>query len=400
MFEIYSIWHMIAATQCKKEQPVATSDSNHFSDHASASPAPGAVWLLAALALAVLGALPLLLVAPWVPWVSAVGVALMSFAVVGRLLGQAQAGHARAVQAQADARDKAQQSAQALASLLLDVLPAWKRHVDIVKNQTEDAVTSLTGSFAKVLEQFDLAGIGGVGAGGGSGATDTISLLDLCERELQPVVLSLTHVIDSKDALLVNIRNLAHETLELQAMAADVRSIAAQTNLLALNAAIEAARAGESGRGFAVVATEVRMLSQRSAETGTRIGQRVGQIAAIMNGTMAAAELANVEDKRAVSLSGELVEHVLGHVRKLGASADSMHSHGMVVRKEVEALLMAMQFQDRVSQILCGVENNMVLMEQALEQMDTDALPSSDDWLQALNATSAMDDQVYQRTNR
>ena len=159
-------------------------------------------------------------------------------------------------------------------------------------------------------------------------------------------------------------------------------------------------RAGESGRGFAVVASEVRMLSQRSAETGTRIGQRVGQIATIMNDTMTTAEAANVEDKRAVSLSGELVEHVLGHVRKLGASADSMHSHGMVVRKEVETLLMAMQFLDRVSQILCGVENNMVLMGQTLERIDTDALPSSDDWLQALNATSAMDDQLYKRSNR
>jgi methyl-accepting chemotaxis protein len=371
-----------------------------LADGASPPAAPGALWLLAALAMTVMAALPLLLDASWVPWVSAVGVAVVSFSVVGWLLVQVQAAHARAEQAQADAHEAARQSAQDLASLWLDVLPAWQHHVDIVKNQTETAVTQLTGSFAKVLEQFDLAGIGGVRSGGAANSNNTISLLDLCERELQPVVLSLTNVIDSKDALLVNIRNLAKETLELQAMAADVRSIAAQTNLLALNAAIEAARAGESGRGFAVVASEVRMLSQRSAETGTRIGQRVGQIAAIMNDTMTTAEVANVEDKRAVSLSGELVEHVLGHVRKLGASADSMHSHGMVVRKEVETLLMAMQFQDRVSQILCGVNNNMVLMGQALEQMDTDALPSSDDWLEALNETSAMDDQVYKRTHR
>jgi len=77
-----------------------------------------------------------------------------------------------------------------------------------------------------------------------------------------------------------------------------------------------------------------------------------------------------------------------------------MHSHGMVVRKEVETLLMAMQFQDRVSQILCGVENNMALMGQTLEQMETQALPSSDEWLEALNETSAMDDQIYKPTHR
>jgi methyl-accepting chemotaxis protein len=292
-----------------------TSDSNHFSDGASPPAAAGAVWLLAALALTVIASLPLWLDASWVPWVSAVGVAVVSFPVVGWLLVQVQAAHARADEAKAGAQEMARQSAQDLASFLLDVMPAWQHHVDIVKTQTETAVTQLTSSFAKVLEQFDLAGIGGARAGGAANSSNTIGLLDLCERELQPVVLSLTHVIDSKDALLVNIRNLAKETLELQAMAAEVRSIAAQTNLLALNAAIEAARAGESGRGFAVVASEVRMLSQRSAETGTRIGQRVGQIAAIMNDTMTTAEAANVEDKRAVSLSGELVEHVLGHVR-------------------------------------------------------------------------------------
>jgi methyl-accepting chemotaxis protein len=178
-------------------------------------------------------------------------------------------------------------------------------------------------------------------------------------------------------------------------MAAEVGSIAAQTNLLALNAAIEAARAGESGRGFAVVASEVRMLSQRSAETGRRIGERVGQIASIMTSTMATAEQATTQDKHAVSLSGELVQHVLGHVRKLGESADSMHKHGMVVRQEVEQLLMAMQFQDRVSQILEGARADMDQMQAALENLPQTPLPSSDEWLDALNQTAKMTDQIY-----
>lgn len=96
---------------------MATSNTDHFSEGASPSSAPGAVWLLAALALTVLGALPLVLDAPWAPWFSAVGVGLVSFAVVGWLLSQVQAADARAAQAQADARDAARQSAQELASL-------------------------------------------------------------------------------------------------------------------------------------------------------------------------------------------------------------------------------------------------------------------------------------------
>jgi methyl-accepting chemotaxis protein len=363
-------------------------------------------WFLAALAIALTAALPLLSGEYWVQWASVAGVGVLAFATVGWLVAQVAAANARTAQAQAQARDLADLAAQEVTGLLRDVLPAWQHHVERVKTQTEGAVVQLTTSFASVLQQFDLAGIGGAvggnanGSGNGNDAANTIGLLALCERELQPVVLSLTTVIEGKDALLSNIRNLARETLELQAMAAEVGSIAAQTNLLALNAAIEAARAGESGRGFAVVASEVRMLSQRSAETGRRIGERVGQIGAIMNATMRSAEEATIEDKHAVSLSGELVEHVLGHVRKLGASADSMHKHGLVVRTEVEKLLVAMQFQDRVSQILCGVDNNMALMHQTLEEVQTQALPNSDDWLDALNQAANMNDQLYTRTRR
>ncbi len=365
--------------------------STYPPQHATARRIGLGVWWLLPVLLVLLAAWPLWVRSTWLAVLALAAVFALSSAAVWWLLAQRQSTPVP------DADPQALAAAQDLANFLQNVLPAWRYQIDLVKSQTEAAVLQLTTSFANVLQHFDQAGIGG-GAARGAGADATISLLTLCERELQPVVLSLTSVIEGKDVLMNNIRALAEQTLTLQTMSAEVRSIAAQTNLLALNAAIEAARAGQSGRGFAVVAAEVRMLSQRSAETGQRIGERVSHIAAIMQTTLAGAQETTVQDKRAVALSGELVEHVLGHVRKLGDSASAMHTHGMVVRTEVESLLMAMQFQDRVSQILVGLDNNVQRMQDALGGLPDQGLPDAEAWLHEMNQASWMEDQIYRTT--
>ena len=76
------------------------------------------------------------------------------------------------------------------------------------------------------------------------------------------------------DGISGTINHIYKQSIEIENIVALINEISFQTNLLALNAAVEAARAGDAGRGFAVVATEVRNLSQKTAESAKLIKGR------------------------------------------------------------------------------------------------------------------------------
>lgn len=90
----------------------------------------------------------------------------------------------------------------------------------------------------------------------------------------------------SQSALDVNAR-LAEATREITTVVDLIQNVAGQTNLLALNAAIEAARAGEAGLGFAVVANEVKKLAQTTANATDGIRDKITEIQAAVEQTVA-----------------------------------------------------------------------------------------------------------------
>lgn len=281
-----------------------------------------------------------------------------------------------------------------VAHLLSCILPLWNTHVGSVKQQAENAVGQLISSFSSMINQFDLAGFGEVSNTDASQNTDaTITLLQLCKKELTPVIDSLAKMIASKDELLTSIRDLANSTAEMQNMAHEVGQIAAQTNLLALNAAIEAARVGPQGRGFAVVADEVRKLSHLSADTGKRIGDRVNQISVIMKQALNAADRATLQDRKVLEVSGAVVRDVLTHVENMGDSAEQMRHYGKIIRNDVENLLVSLQFQDRISQILDVVSTDINKLQESVAHIDQEQLPSSEQWIESLQSTYTMQDE-------
>ena len=322
-----------------------------------------------------------------------VGVAAASFWTFMRAVRNARVAPRAGAEPTGESEPRSEDRANPLSRLLTGILPVWLQHVRAVKVQTEEAVNQLATSFSSISEQFEVAGFQGASGSATERHDTTISLLTLCERQLQPVIRSMTSILDGKDALLASVRELSAATSELQGMATGVGSIAAQTNLLAINAAIEAARVGVAGRGFAVIAKEIRNLSQMSAQTGKQVTERMAHVTRIMESTVEAAANASAHDKTAIELSGSVIEDVLTHVRELSVDAEKMRAQGGIIRNDIENLLVNLQFQDRVSQIISVIDGDVSRLRDVVASEQT--VPEPDAWLSALGHHYTMDDQRH-----
>jgi methyl-accepting chemotaxis protein len=134
--------------------------------------------------------------------------------------------------------------------------------------------------------------------------TDTISLIRAeADRTTQLVRTAASDVAASvaiKEQLTRSVRDIG----EVSAL---IREIAAQTNLLALNATIEAARAGVAGRGFAVVATEVKNLAERTEAATQEIAERIEEVRASTERSLAAVMNISVSTDAIVGATGGIV---------------------------------------------------------------------------------------------
>ena len=270
-----------------------------------------------------------------------------------------------------------------LSGLIGGIFPVWTRHMELVRSETETAITNLADRFSVMLGSLRSA------ANLLPGSSDRLVLEHLRESlvNLPNALKSLDESKASRELFLSQIESLGTSMGELHSLAEGVKKLAAQTNLLALNAAIEAARCGEAGRGFAVVAGEVRELSKLSAQTGAEIREKVdGIVGAVGNAVKTAGELSHKEQ----TLLGQAERTVSGTLEEFERRAQEaelriagLRNSGAEVAQAIEQVLVDLQFQDRVSQILSNVETDTRRFATAIDQ---DEVPDASAWLTRLEA--------------
>jgi methyl-accepting chemotaxis protein len=115
------------------------------------------------------------------------------------------------------------------------------------------------------------------------------------------------------------------------------------------------------------------------------------QVTTLMKSTVEAATRAAVDDKAAVELSTCVVEDVLSHVRELGVGADRMRDQGQIICGDIENLLISLQFQDRVSQIIGVVDDDIRRLQGVVESGEP--VPDLQAWMTELQQHYTMNEQ-------
>jgi methyl-accepting chemotaxis protein len=287
--------------------------------------------------------------------------------------------------------------------LCIDVLPIWAGQIDMARQHTEEATFALTQRFADISQRLSSATSTSRNSAGEDDNT-LLTLLNEAQLELDSIITSLRAALGTKENLLQEVNALSSHTEALQRMAKDVGDIAKQTNLLALNAAIEAARAGEVGRGFAVVADEVRKLSTLSGETGKKIAETVETVNLAIGETLQVSRQYAEQDEALVNSSSAVIGHVISRfgqaANNLSESSEALRHEGQAIGQEVAEVLVSLQFQDRVSQILNLVNNDLYKLRQNIEQGRQDRTGATGSsgidaarWLDELSHTYTMPEQ-------
>lgn len=238
--------------------------------------------------------------------------------------------------------------------------PIWTKQIETCSNTLMTELEAIANTFASIVEQ--LAQVKSAVTSNMNVLTGSESSANLT-HEMGTISSTLKTALSQQKEVVIEMQGLTPLSEQLELMAKNVNDIASQTNLLALNAAIEAARAGESGRGFSVVADEVRKLATDSAEIGSQMINQTEAIREKINTVLKTTEQAAQDESQIVinaeSSLNSVIENYQSIVQKFQDSTDVLVNTSDHIENDISQTLVALQFQDRITQILQNVNKGI-----------------------------------------
>jgi methyl-accepting chemotaxis protein len=279
--------------------------------------------------------------------------------------------------------------------LTRQVVPVWQRSVEAARTHSEQEAGTLLESFARVSSHLDLAMAGTRDAPLLEiGAVD--ELIERHRAEIDQVQADARQALNLVKHMLAQVKAMGGTVDQLVVLTNQVQAIARATHMLSLNASVEATRAGASGAGFAVVARDVGDLATQSRQAAQQMASHVQRVREAIVEMQSSRQNFDLDDE---DLSMRTESHARAAVRALMSSlgdsarnSRTLRDAGRQAQTDIDNILMSLQAQDRLSQMLQSVTEDMARMERWLKGEPDDAALSASAWLGRLESSYTMED--------
>ena len=294
---------------------------------------------------------------------------------------------------------------EGLDALCQKVLPIWASQVAMARMHTEESIVDLAQRFESLTQRLDAAVITSEKVVGSDIQTGIVELLQNSQLELGIITQALGDSLEAKEKQHHSLEGLFGLTEQLKKMAWKVNHIASQTTLLTGNAALMAALSGEAGHDFFVVAEEVGQLSQASGVIGKEINQIIVTVNKAIEDILINSEKFVRQDKETQANAVRIIASVLSHFKltagSLSESEALLRTENNAINQEIYDVFVSLQFQDRVSQILKLVGDDLNKLEQHLHVLNNEEIRAGqsrsinvEQWLEELAKTYTMEEQL------
>ena len=241
--------------------------------------------------------------------------------------------------------------------------------------QIESSVVGVCGSFQGIAERAKeavarTASFLSQAGEGSSGARSFETLIDNCSGTLVKILNVTEEAGEISQRAIERIRQMDKASQSISGAIQQLEQIAQGNKILALNARIEAARAGEHGAGFAVVAMEVISQTERSQKVNAQVSELILNLRSLAGSTLEDLQRMNDQDrKRVEQCRGEVDESLRdlqGAHDEMKTMLTGMTEEGASLSQEIGAAVRGLQFQDRTSQRIAHVVEDLDTLQARL----------------------------------
>ena len=205
-----------------------------------------------------------------------------------------------------------------------------------------------------------------------AGSRSFESLIEGCRESLVQIMCTTQEASEASRRAIERMQKVDRSAHAISAAMQQFEQIAAGNKILALNARIQAAHAGSQGVGFSAVAVEVLSQTQRSQELTEQVGDLIADLRGLAESTLEDLRRTDEQSHQRTHECRVEVDRSLADLHsahgEMKGMLNNMSNDGEMLASDSGSAIRALQFQDRISQRIGHVVEDLETLHERLEK--------------------------------